>query len=107
MLALGMVLMRRPKLLLLDEPSAGLAPSLVKEMVGRIREVREHLGVSILLVEQNIREAVEVSDVAYLLCDGRVIGREEEPRKLLQAGELDRIFFGQPREAGDRSGLSL
>jgi branched-chain amino acid transport system ATP-binding protein len=69
MLALGRALMSRPRLLLLDEPSLGLAPVLVKEILARIVELRG-LGVSVLLVEQNARAALGVADYAYVLETG-------------------------------------
>ncbi len=69
MLALGRALMSRPKLLLLDEPSLGLAPVLVKEILARIVELRG-LGVSVLLVEQNARAALAIADYAYVLETG-------------------------------------
>jgi branched-chain amino acid transport system ATP-binding protein len=69
MLALGRALMSRPRLLLLDEPSLGLAPVLVKEILARIVELRG-LGVSVLLVEQNARAALAIADYAYVLETG-------------------------------------
>jgi branched-chain amino acid transport system ATP-binding protein len=69
MLALGRALMSRPKLLLLDEPSLGLAPVLVKEILARIVKLRG-LGVSVLLVEQNARAALAIADYAYVLETG-------------------------------------
>jgi branched-chain amino acid transport system ATP-binding protein len=71
MLAIGRALMSRPRLLLLDEPSLGLAPIVVRELFARIREINRQ-GMSILLVEQNARLAVETSTRGYLLENGRV-----------------------------------
>lgn len=92
-LALGVVLMRKPKLLLLDEPSAGLSPNLVQETFWRVREISESFGTSILLVEQNVREATNVSEVIYLLRNGQIVGKEEEPGRLLEKGRLEEVFF--------------
>ena len=72
MLALGRALMGRPKLLMLDEPSLGLAPLIVREIFSIIVGLRES-GVSILLVEQNARAALQVSDEAYVLETGEVV----------------------------------
>jgi len=72
MLAIARALLLNPKLLLLDEPSQGLAPLLVREMFGVISRMRRE-GISILLVEQNVRMAVEIADRAYVLDDGRVV----------------------------------
>lgn len=71
MLAMGRALMSRPKLLLLDEPSMGLAPLLVKEIFNIIKEINES-GTTILLVEQNANMALSVADKAYVLETGRI-----------------------------------
>jgi branched-chain amino acid transport system ATP-binding protein len=71
MLAIARVLLLNPKLLLLDEPSQGLAPLIVRDVFRVIRNARES-GISVLLVEQNVRAAVEIADRAYVLADGRV-----------------------------------
>ncbi len=72
MLALGRALMAKPKLLLLDEPSLGLAPRIVKEIFQIIAELRRR-GVAILLVEQNARAALQTADYAYVLETGQVV----------------------------------
>jgi branched-chain amino acid transport system ATP-binding protein len=72
MLALGRALMGKPRLLLLDEPSLGLAPLIVREIFRVVVELRRR-GLSILLVEQNVRAATEIADRAYVLDDGRVV----------------------------------
>ena len=72
MLAMARALMSRPRLLLLDEPSMGLSPILVERIFSVIREVSAR-GISILLVEQNVRAATEIADRAYVLDDGRVV----------------------------------
>ena len=71
MLAVGRALMAKPKLLMLDEPSLGLAPLIVREIFRIIAELRRR-GVSILLVEQNARAALQVADYAYVLENGSV-----------------------------------
>jgi len=71
MLAIGRALMARPKILLMDEPSLGLAPLLVREIFGVIREIRER-GTTIVLVEQNARMALAVADVGYVLETGTI-----------------------------------
>lgn len=73
MLALGIVLMTRPRLLLLDEPSAGLAPRLVRVIMGKIVEINRTYGTAILLVEQKIGEALRMASRGYLMKNGGVV----------------------------------
>jgi branched-chain amino acid transport system ATP-binding protein len=73
MLAIGRALMLRPKLMLLDEPSFGLAPLIVREIYQIMARIREREGTSMLLVEQNAGIALELADHAYLLETGRVV----------------------------------
>ena len=72
MLAIGRALMARPKMILMDEPSMGLSPLLVKEVFAIIREINRDLGVTILLVEQNARAALQIADRGYVLETGEV-----------------------------------
>ena len=73
MLAIGRALMARPKLILMDEPSMGLSPLLVKEVFAIIRRLNEELGITILLVEQNARMALSVASYAYVMEQGKVV----------------------------------
>ena len=73
MLAISRALVLRPRLLLLDEPSLGLAPLVVQEIFAIMRRIREEQGVSILLVEQNASLALDFADRAYLLETGRIV----------------------------------
>ncbi|MCJ8507102.1 ABC transporter ATP-binding protein [Rhizobium lemnae] len=72
MLAIGRALMSQPRLLLLDEPSLGLAPTIVRDVLKRVRGLRDQ-GVSILLVEQNARAALDVADYAYVMDTGEFV----------------------------------
>jgi branched-chain amino acid transport system ATP-binding protein len=72
MLAIGRALMSRPRLLLLDEPSLGLAPMIVKQIFGVIREIN-NLGVTVFLVEQNAFHALRLADRGYVMANGRII----------------------------------
>jgi len=80
MLAIGRALMARPRLLLLDEPSLGLAPLLVQEIFDCIATLNRELGTSILLVEQNARKALAIADHGYIMERGKIVldGRADE-----------------------------
>ena len=73
MLAIGRALMARPKLILMDEPSMGLSPLLVREVFGIIRRMNEELGLSILLVEQNANMALKAADDGYIMENGKIV----------------------------------
>jgi branched-chain amino acid transport system ATP-binding protein len=73
MLAIGRALMARPKMILMDEPSMGLSPMLVKEVFGIIKRINRDLGVTILLVEQNARAALSVASYGYVMEQGKVV----------------------------------
>jgi branched-chain amino acid transport system ATP-binding protein len=73
MLAIGRALMARPKMVLMDEPSMGLSPALVKEVFGIIERINRDLGVTILLVEQNARAALSVASYGYVMEQGKVV----------------------------------
>ena len=73
MLAIGRALMARPRLILMDEPSMGLSPRLVKEVFGIIRRLNRDLGITILLVEQNARMALSVASYGYIMEQGKVV----------------------------------
>ncbi len=85
MLALGMIMLNRPRLLLLDEPSAGLAPGLVKSIMEKIVEINKTYNTSILLVEQKVGEALEIAERGYLLKNGQVAfeGISEKIREVI------------------------
>ncbi len=72
MLSLGMALVTNPKLLVLDEPSVGLSPLLVQEVMQRIQNINHQLGIGVLMVEQNVTQALKIADRAYVLKLGRV-----------------------------------
>ena len=92
MVAIARALMARPKLLLLDEPSLGLAPAIVHDVFDAIRRINDD-GMSVLLVEQNVALAMEVSDRAYVLEEGRVVA-DGAPDDLLARPEIQRAYLG-------------
>lgn len=92
MLAIGRALMSKPRLLLLDEPSLGLAPFLVKEIFRIISEIRA-AGTTVVLVEQNAHMALKIADYAYLLATGRVV-LSNTSAALRQREEVRRAYLG-------------
>ncbi|WP_199140109.1 ABC transporter ATP-binding protein [Delftia sp. ASV31] len=97
MLAIGRALMARPRLLLLDEPSLGLAPLIVREVLQVVAGLRDH-GVSVLLVEQNARAALKVADRAYVLEMGAV-ALSGAARDLLHDRRIIDTYLGMGRSA--------
>jgi branched-chain amino acid transport system ATP-binding protein len=73
MLAVGRGLMAGPRLLMLDEPSLGLAPKLVQQIFDLVQQIKQELGVTVLLVEQNVRHSCEISDRAFVMENGRIV----------------------------------
>jgi branched-chain amino acid transport system ATP-binding protein len=93
MVAMGRALMARPKLMLMDEPSMGLAPILVERSFEIIREVHE-AGVALLIVEQNANVSLSIADRGYVLSTGRVV-LEGKARELLRHDELRKAYLGR------------
>ncbi|MBX3496830.1 MAG: ABC transporter ATP-binding protein [Parvibaculum sp.] len=100
MLAISRALMARPRVLLLDEPSLGLSPRLVKEIFAIIRRINEERGVTILLVEQNANMALQLSDYGYVLEVGRIV-MEGDSERLLANEDIKEFYLGQ-KEQGAR-----
>jgi len=92
MLAIARALMTRPRLLLLDEPSMGLAPLIVKEIFSIIKQLNK-MGTTILLVEQNAKAALQIADYGYVLETGRIV-LEGEANKLLDNDKIKAAYLG-------------
>lgn len=92
MLAIVRALMSKPRLLLLDEPSLGLSPVIIKDVYDAIREIRKN-GTTVLLVEQNARKALDVSDRAYVFVNGKIV-MEGISRELAQNDEVSKAYLG-------------
>ena len=93
MLALGRGLMAGPEVLLLDEPTLGLAPIIVKEVFEKVSEISERLGTTILVVEHNIKGVLDIVDRAYVLDKGRVV-HDGTPQTVRDTDILTRVFLG-------------
>lgn len=94
MLALARGLMNEPNVLLLDEPSLGLAPKIVKEVFEKIREINQRRKTAIMIVEHNIKSVLDIVDRAYVLDKGKVVV-QDTPRKLLEKDILEKVFLGK------------
>ena len=101
MLAIGRGLMARPKVMLLDEPSLGLSPLLVKEIFQIVRRLNKERGVTIMLVEQNAKVALEVADYGYVMELGRIVMADEADR-LLQSKDVQEFYLGIQTEDAQR-----
>jgi branched-chain amino acid transport system ATP-binding protein len=100
MLVIGRALMAHPKLIMLDEPSLGLAPLLVKEIFQIIREIKDTSDVSVLIVEQNARAALELADYGYVMEQGRIV--LDGPAEQLRENEDIKEFYLGLNTSGER-----
>ena len=93
MLAIGRALMAKPRVLLLDEPSLGLAPIIINEIFKELTEVNRQLGMTILIVEQNARKALQLSHRAYVIQTGKIMmdGKSDD---LLHNPEIEEAYLG-------------
>ncbi|MGH6816938.1 MAG: ABC transporter ATP-binding protein [Hyphomicrobiaceae bacterium] len=92
MVSIGRGLMRAPRLLLIDEPSLGLAPKLVRENFNIIRRINEQ-GITVFLVEQNVHQTLAIADYGYVLSKGRVVAAGR-PDQLRETKEVHEAYFG-------------
>jgi len=93
MLAIGRALAAKPRLLLLDEPSLGLAPKITAQIMGLLRDLRDRTGLAVLLVEQNVRSALSIADEGVVLNLGRIAAREKAD-KLAGDADLRHAYLG-------------
>ncbi|MFG1398947.1 ABC transporter ATP-binding protein [Roseixanthobacter pseudopolyaromaticivorans] len=94
MLAIGRAMMARPKLILMDEPSMGLSPLMVKEVFSIIKQLNQDLGVTILLVEQNARVALSVADFGYIMEQGKIV-LDGTAEQLANNEDVKEFYLGQ------------
>lgn len=97
MLAIARALMARPKLLLLDEPGMGLAPLVVRDIFRHVLRLRDELGLTVLLVEQNARSALKIADRGYVLENGRII-IQGSATELLANRDVQRAYLGREHD---------
>jgi branched-chain amino acid transport system ATP-binding protein len=93
MLSLGRALMSRPRVLLLDEPSLGLAPRITAQIMALVRELCDERGLAVLLVEQNARSALSIADTGIVLDLGRVVA-SGDPARLADDADLRHAYLG-------------
>jgi branched-chain amino acid transport system ATP-binding protein len=106
MLAIGRALMSHPRLLLLDEPSHGLAPVIVETVFDVITQLNRDEGLTIVLVEQNARQALEVAHTAYILQSGSIV-LQGETTVLAGNQAVQELYMGLPPDAAQKKELSL
>ena len=98
MLAIGRGLMARPRIMLLDEPSLGLSPLLVKEIFAIIRRLNDEQGVTMMLVEQNARAALDLADYGYVMEIGRIV-MHDDAASLAASQDIQEFYLGQRSES--------
>jgi branched-chain amino acid transport system ATP-binding protein len=97
MLAIAMALMARPKLLLLDEPSMGLAPLIIKDIFKLIAQLQDERNLTVLLIEQNANAALKIADRGYVMETGRIV-LEESAKALMSNQEVKRAYLGKDQK---------
>ena len=93
MLAMGMALIRQPDVMLFDEPTASLSPKLANEVLSKIKQLRDDFGITIVLVEQNVKRALALGDFVYLFANGKGVFKGK-PDELLNHPELGKLYLG-------------
>lgn len=102
MLAIGRALMANPRLLMLDEPSLGLAPILVKDIFERIQRLNKELGLTVLVIEQNARRALDIADHGYIMEQGRIV-LEGSAADLKENPDVKEFYLGLGEEGTRKS----
>ncbi len=93
MLGMAMALIREPKVMLFDEPTASLSPKLACEVLEKIRQIRDEYNITVILVEQNVKRALKICDYVYLLANGKGIFKGKS-KELLSHSELGKLYLG-------------
>jgi branched-chain amino acid transport system ATP-binding protein len=90
---MGMALIRRPNVMLFDEPTASLSPKLADEVLSKINQMRDDFGITVILVEQNVKRALALGDFVYLFANGKGVFKGK-PEDLLSNPELGKLYLG-------------
>ena len=93
MLGMGMALVRKPTIMLFDEPTASLSPKLADDVLTKIGQIRDEMGITCILVEQNVKRALSMGDTVYLLANGKNVF-DGKPDALLAEPDLGRMYLG-------------
>ena len=93
MVAMGMALLRKPRIMMFDEPTGNLSPKITSQVLGKITELKDRLGMAVVLVEQSARRALEVGQKCYLMVSGRPVF-EGKPSELLSHSEFSELYLG-------------
>ena len=93
MLAMAMALIRQPRVMLFDEPTASLSPKLADEVLSKIIQIRDEFGITVILVEQNVKRALKMCDYVYLLANGQCVFKGVS-KELLSHQELGKLYLG-------------
>ena len=94
MLAIARALMSSPRLLLIDEPSVGLSPLLVSQTIAKIGELNEHLGLTVLMAEQNFNQAIRIADRGYIIVHGEIVVAASSVDELRGNDIVKRLYLG-------------
>ncbi len=94
MLALARALMTAPRILLVDEPSVGLSPLLVAQVIAKIEELKRRFGLTVLMAEQNLAQAIRIADRGYVIVQGRIEFEGTSREELAQNDLVKRLYLG-------------
>ena len=95
MVAIGRAIMSMPRILLVDEPSVGLAPIMVKQTIEKIGELKRTLGLTVLMAEQNFTQAIRIADRGYVLVHGEIAFEGDSPERLMDNHLVRQFYLGQ------------
>ena len=98
MVAIGRALMTQPQLLIVDEPSVGLAPNIVQQTIAQIRELKESRQLTVLMAEQNFNQAISIADRAYVIANGRIVLSSDDMASFSESETVRNIYMGTGKE---------